>query len=107
MDGRLSSVRPIDGRLIEDPPIDVRPADSPALPDSDLPDSEDDRGVIVENFCQPPLLPFARPAIDPLELPDLDADPRFELPLASDDLPFNAALVLPRLAPCPWVEKKC
>jgi len=65
--------------------MEPRPADSPDLPDSDLPDSEDDRGGIGENFCQPPLLLFSRPDVEP-ELPGLDADPEFELPRASEPL---------------------
>ena len=61
-------------------PIDVRPADSPGLPDS-----EDERGGIGENFCQPPLLllPLWRVDVEPPELPGLSADPEFELPRVS------------------------
>lgn len=89
--------------------MEPRPADSPTRPASDLPEPADDRGDIGENFCQPPLLPFSRPEIDPPELPDLEANPEF--PRASDgraasrlfpvDLPFAVALVLP------CAEKKC
>jgi hypothetical protein len=64
-------------------PIDVRPADSPGLPDSRI-DSEDERGGIGENFCQPPL---SRAGVEPPELPDLGADPEFELPRVSEFLP--------------------
>ncbi len=74
----LPDGRPIDDPPIDDPPpIDPRPADSP-----DRPDSEDDRGGIDENFCQPPLLP-SRPGDEPPALPDLDADSALELPRAS------------------------
>jgi hypothetical protein len=103
----------------------LRPADSPALPD---PDSEDERGAIGENFCQPPLLPpLSRAVVELPELPALDAEPAFELPRVSEpwlerwyglfelaeppfpglavsfpvDRPFDAAAVLPR------AEKKC
>jgi len=61
--------------------MEPRPADSPGLPDS-----EDARGGIGENFCQPPLLPPSRPDVEPPELPGLDADPEFELPRASEPL---------------------
>src|SRR5271169_4375838 len=65
-----------------EPRFSVRPADSP-----DLPDSEDDRGAIGENFCQPPLLPpLSRALADPPELPDLGADAEFELPRVSEPL---------------------
>jgi hypothetical protein len=55
-----SSVRPDDVG-----PIDVRPPGPPGLADS-----EDERGGIGENFCQPPplLLPRSRAAVEPLEL---------------------------------------
>lgn len=101
-------------------PADVRPADPPGPADS-----EDERGAIGENFCQPPplLLPLSRAAVEPPELPGLGADPEFELPCVSElwlerwnplfelvfpglatfpvDLPFDPVAVVPR------AEKKC
>lgn len=51
-------------------------------------DSEDERGAIGENFCQPPplLLPRSRALAEPPELPNLGADAEFELPRASESL---------------------
>ena len=63
-----------------EPRSSVRPADP-------LPRvvSEDGRDGIGENFCQPPplLLPLSRPVVEPPELPDLLAEPQFELPRVS------------------------
>jgi len=58
----------------------VRPADPLGLADS-----EDERGGIGENFCQPPPLlpPLSRTDVEPPELPGLGADPEFELPRVS------------------------
>ncbi len=60
-------------------PTDARPAGSPGLADS-----EDERGGIGENLCQPPLLlPLSRADVELPELPGLDAVPGFELPRVS------------------------
>jgi hypothetical protein len=60
-------------------PIDARPADSPALVDSD------EREGIGENLCQPPpfVLPLARAGAELPALPGLGAEPQVELPRVS------------------------
>ncbi len=68
------SVRPADGRS--------EVADWPAL----LDDSEEERAVIGENFCQPPLLLISRAEVELPELPGRGADPEFKLPRASEPL---------------------
>jgi hypothetical protein len=103
---------------------DARPADSLALPDSPRPGSEDERGVIGENFCQPPLLlppprepaelpllavswllpierSFADLSLDDLSPDDLSFDDRVFADPLFNDLPFDAVAVAPR------AEKKC
>ena len=75
VEGRPIEGRPIEELPIDEPPIDPRPADSP-----DLTGSEDDRGGMDENLCQPPLLPFARPDVAAPELPGRYAVPELADP---------------------------
>jgi hypothetical protein len=58
-------------------PIELRPDGSPDLPGSRL-DSEDERGGMGENFCQPPPLVLPRDDVG-LELPGLAAAPELLL----------------------------
>lgn len=100
-------------------PIDSRPPDAPLRPAS-----EDERGAIGVNFCQPPLLPLLpREAIAPPALPGRFTAPelrpsnprsppafdrRFEPPPSRpllNDRPFDPVPVVPRLVP--RAEKKC
>lgn len=112
----------------------MRPPGSPPREDSARLDSDDERGDIGENFCQPPLLlPLAREVDEPLSAVELDrSNPRlvleFELPLRDssrplpielrfDELPIDALpfddrplAELPlkdRPAVVPRAEKKC
>ena len=86
---RPSEPRPSDPEYPRDEPEPRFSAPAPErASEDDRPDSsaeDDDRGVIGENFCHPPLLaapPPSRPE-EPIEFPPLDSAPTFELPRVS------------------------